>query len=46
MPNGMAVTRMTAMNSNPAKTWLTAGSGTEKPKLANDWDTLARFMPP
>jgi hypothetical protein len=46
MPNGIAVTRMTAMNSKPPNTWPKAGIGIEKPKLANDEPSFSRLMPP
>jgi hypothetical protein len=46
MPNGIAVTRITPRNSKPANSWLTAGSGTEKPKLAKAFATLSPLIPP
>src|SRR6202048_93409 len=46
MPNGIAVTRMTPRYSNPENTWLTAGIGTEKPKLANASPTPLTLKPP
>ena len=46
MPNGIAVTRMMPRNSKPENTWSNAGSGTEKPKLANAPVTFSRLMPP
>jgi hypothetical protein len=46
MPKGIAVTRITPRYSNPPKTWPTAGSGTEKPKLDTDADSFSTLMPP
>jgi hypothetical protein len=46
MPNGIAVTRITPRNSKPENTWLTAGIGTEKPKLVNALRRPSRLKPP
>src|SRR5229473_7643518 len=46
MPNGIAVTRMMPRNSKPEKTSPNAGSGTEKPKLANASPTPLMLSPP
>ena len=46
MPNGMAVTRMMPRNSKPENTVPNAGSGTEKPKLANAPPSFCTLMPP